>query len=850
MKNPAGRRPTNFRFYSVLIGLILSAAVLAVSSQSVDSNSQTPASKQRVSADNHNTPGTATKSIRFAGWTWTPSFAPVAGETVEVFAADCVTPKAAFNLGETVCAKTDGIDLTVPNNHYMNWIDSQLNQTNGGTITQNPQYFLFVPPTVDTWKATVGRVTPADSSIIDNPPLFTVSDGGAMSTFAADCVTPKTTFVLGETVCARATGLVGFRFAWQDAAGFVERRTDITTDPQTDTFVLPSTQTSVIGGTTVDNRGQWRANAVTSRNSVRRSAFFTVTDPQNPVADLSITKSLLGDNPQANGVVQFEVIVINNGPDDAPNTRFQDNTFSGATYNSVTQTEGLPFICTGSGVADCTRALFPKGSKAKFLVSFTAGSTGSDLQNTASVSSDTTEQNSLDNSFTTASVKVGSNTPPPVCTLNCPNNINAIANTEEGSQRGAHVSFAATVVSDEATCGTVTTTPASGSFFPVGTTTVTSTADNGGSCSFTITVEDQGTNPPTIACPANPPAANANSDCEAVVTITNPTVTGNNVTFSGTRSDGKPMYNCDCFPLSPNQTDDACNTNGACTRRADAPFQSGTTTITWIAHSHNVAGPYATPEIEEAARTGAASCTVTVVVYDTTPPVISAQSSTVSADANCQAAVPDYSNDVSDNCSCSSSDDSQDCRGRQRITVTQTPAAGTMVGLGPHTIHLEANDGASNPGPDGIPDTADDGTGNVTTKDITFTVKDTTAPTINCPANITMVDNVPGSCGASVNLGTPTASDNCGTPSVVGVRSDGQALTALYPVGTTTITWTATDNSNNTTSCTQTVTVTNPAPTVTITGPVTPQAVNTPVNFTATFTDNAGDTHGRLDIRR
>src|SRR5690349_2314856 len=64
---------------------------------------------------------------------------PMFSESVTLYAADCVTPKTAFNLGDTVCAKTDGIDLSVPNNFYMNWIDSQSNQTNGGSITQNPQ---------------------------------------------------------------------------------------------------------------------------------------------------------------------------------------------------------------------------------------------------------------------------------------------------------------------------------------------------------------------------------------------------------------------------------------------------------------------------------------------------------------------------------------------------------------------------------------------------------------------------------------------------------------------------------------------------------------------------------------
>jgi hypothetical protein len=46
-------------------------------------------------------------------------------------------------------------------------------------------------------------------------------------------------------------------------------------------------------------------------------------------------------------------------------------------------------------------------------------------------------------------------------------------------------------------------------------------------------------------------------------------------------------------------------------------------------------------------------------------------------------------------------------------------APGTMVGLGPHTIHLTANDGSSNNG----------GAGNSTTISVTFTVNDTTPPT-------------------------------------------------------------------------------------------------------------------------
>jgi hypothetical protein len=251
------------------------------------------------------------------------------------------------------------------------------------------------------------------------------------------------------------------------------------------------------------------------------------------------------------------------------------------------------------------------------------------------------------------------------------------------------------------------------------------------------------------------------------------------------------MYTCDVF--------------GNCTRNSsDAPFNAGTTTITWYAYAHDVAGPYTGPvdgngdpvnesDTEEAHRTGSATCTQTVMVNDVTPPVIGATSSTVSADANCQAVIPDYSSTVTDNCACGSADNSEACEGHPQIVYTQSPAAGTVVGLGPHTVHIEATDGSSN--------------NNGSTKDVTFTVNDTTAPAITCPANIT-TNTASGTCSATVNPGTATATDNCDTtPTIVGTRSDNQPLNATYPKGTTTIHWTATDDAGNSSSCDQTIKV-------------------------------------------
>jgi hypothetical protein len=78
---------------------------------------------------------------------------------------------------------------------------------------------------------------------------------------------------------------------------------------------------------------------------------------------------------------------------------------------------------------------------------------------------------------------------------------------------------------------------------------------------------------------------------------------------------------------------------------------------------------------------------------------------------------------------------------------------------------------------------------------------------INCPQS-RIVSADAGKCTASLNPGTATASDGCSTaPLIVGVRSDSKSLTAPYPMGTTTINWTATNGVGDTASCSQTITV-------------------------------------------
>jgi len=84
--------------------------------------------------------------------------------------------------------------------------------------------------------------------------------------------------------------------------------------------------------------------------------------------------------------------------------------------------------------------------------------------------------------------------------------------------------------------------------------------------------------------------------------------------------------------------------------------------------------------------------------------------------------------------------------------------------------------------------------------------KDEEKPSITAPADIT-TGNDPGLASALVAVGSPAATDNCVDVKVSGVRSDGAAIDAPYPVGSTTITWTATDAAGNVATASQVITV-------------------------------------------
>jgi hypothetical protein len=193
-------------------------------------------------------------------------------------------------------------------------------------------------------------------------------------------------------------------------------------------------------------------------------------------------------------------------------------------------------------------------------------------------------------------------------------------------------------------------------------------------------------------------------------------------------------------------------------------------------HAGNQCGVTDTIRVTDA-NNQTADATVTIV--DTVAPMITACASTrtLPVGANCQAALPDLTSEVTATDACGAP------------IIAQTPAAGTLLVSGTHTVTLRATDAA----------------GNASTCDVIVTVADTTPPVIACPANI--VAQSTGPAGASVNFSV-SASDACTvTPSLSCNPPSG----STFPIGSATVNCTATDDAGNMATCSFTVTVNSSA---------------------------------------
>lgn len=690
-----------------------------------------------------------------------------------------------------------------------------------------------------------------------------------IATYAADCVTPKSTFALGETVCAVTTNAPinspAFRsVTWGDSAGFVVERTDLTTVAST-TFVLPTDQTSVVAGTTVDNRGTWRVSLVPfGRSVVRAAAYFTVKDPDNAATDLNVYNNAVTDdgNVPAGTNLTIRTVVTNFGPDDATGVVLTEEVPSNATFVSETQTGSFGFTCIdpapgGTGTTSCTGGTIPKGSQAEFIFVYAINGTAPKGTLIASLAeADTTPSNELDSKDNkwTARAIVTENPGAPVCALGCPANITVNAD----SPAGTVVNFDVDASGD---CGTTVASPASGSVFPIGSTVVSITSQQGGgSCSFMVTVVD--TPAPTISCAADQTAQATGGQFEVAVDVDPPTSTGHNVTTTGVRSDNRPLSDpypigtttitwtaaeCNDSPLC----EDPSNRTASCTQRIvvtgpDAPTISCPGDKTFNASGCNIT--LTTGQIGSPTATGSnvvitsrrsddlsltdpfpagqtlitwtatddtdrvASCvqkiTITTNGSDTTPPVLTIPADLNVTTATCSALLDDELGVATATDACTSA---------VSITRTGVPMVACPI---PGNPTRQCESFVFPVGTTNVTYTATDAAGNVATGVQHVTVHETTPPVFTfVPNNVGPVNNDPALCGAYIGdatLGAATVSDNCDTT----VIRSGVPAGNIFPVGDTVVTYTAKADTS-VTATQHVIVVDNTPPVVTAPGAVT-----------------------------
>ena len=243
-------------------------------------------------------------------------------------------------------------------------------------------------------------------------------------------------------------------------------------------------------------------------------------------------------------------------------------------------------------------------------------------------------------------------------------------------------------------------------------------------CSSTITVTDA--LPPVIFnCPANITMNNTPGLCNKIVSWIDPTASDN----------------CSVASFTSNIA------NGS-------DFYVGTTTVTYTA-------------IDPSGNQSV--CTFNVTVLDVDDPIISNCPANISVGSTlglCGANVSFSAPTAIDNCSIAS--------------VTPSIASGSLFNIGTTTVTY----------------TATDASGNVATCSFDVTVNDTEFPTLaGCPSNISL--GTSGLCSAIATWSAPTAADNCSGVVLTSTHNSGD----VFPIGTTTVTYTATDAANNVTTC-------------------------------------------------
>lgn len=649
-----------------------------------------------------------------------------------------------------------------------------------------------------------------------------------INTFAgSDCVTPKSTWNLGESACAVASSPGRRSIVWFAPNGLVAQRGSSFAGTGSDTYAIPTEGPFAQVGT-------WSVRVTNPDGDSLATANFVVRNATTASADLSITTSGQ-EEAAAGGTISYAVSVFNLGPDDAQNVRFTDPTPDNTTFVSATQNFGPTFNCTtAGGVTTCTAnagVVLAAGDKASFTLVYNVNGgtqSGTVIVNTTTVASDTAEPSGqVSDDTATAQTTVTSTTASP-CTITCPGDISASNDPQSANPCAASATYTTPTASGNCVdpdtgrpADPVTCSPPSGSLFPVGTTPVT--CSNGAyACIFNVTVNE--TRPfvqPTITCPGDTTVNESPEGSGSATATFTPTATGNCVKVSCSPPSGSSFgvgtTTVNCTATDPAGHDASCSfdltvisTTGPCTLTCSsditmtAPSGQCGAAVTYTAPttSGNCGTVTCDPPsgftfpsgstIVTCTSSQGPSCSFTVTVVAPAPPTITACAAnrTISVNANCEASIPNMLGEIH----------TTGCN----VTVSQSPSPGTIVGPGTYTVTFTAENSACDP--DAVPPTCP-------TCTATVTVADTTPPVITsaCPAGTSASTN--SNCQAAVPnvIGGITATDNCTDAGSLTITQTPAAGTLVGP-GVTTITISVRDLANNAATCTTTFTVSDTTP--------------------------------------
>ncbi len=178
-----------------------------------------------------------------------------------------------------------------------------------------------------------------------------------INVYADDCVTPKTVFNLGETVCVQAgnfpltpgTEPNYRRFQWISPDNVVADTTGVRADPQNDRFTIPTTGQFAQIGT-------WYVKTINSRGEGEAGGRFVVRNLNIRLTDMLIGKSgpqtvLPGDR------VEYKLTIRNDGPDTATSIEFIDEVPSNMVFVALKQASGGYWECSTPAQGETGRSI-------------------------------------------------------------------------------------------------------------------------------------------------------------------------------------------------------------------------------------------------------------------------------------------------------------------------------------------------------------------------------------------------------------------------------------------------------------------------------------------------------------